>query len=182
MAIARKATDGMRPPFLEPMNRAKYKRLLELHPNDVLQHTTRESDSNLLCINHIHGNMPSGSRISHLIAHKVDGMVDVGVLEKKVRVDRARHDTCLEPSKAFQARVAGGDRPHRHGVEEVYVLRSGLLRWDVMGCHETPNVFTDESTGKLVSGQTRSHRHERIYLSLWGDTPYKWQSSIVFGV
>ena len=76
--------------------------------------------------------------MSCLIAHEVKGMVDVGVLEEKVRVYGARHDARLEPSKTLQAIVAGGDRPHRHGVKEVYVLRSRLLRWDAMGCHDVP--------------------------------------------
>lgn len=70
---------------------------------------------------HTHTQTPTHPH-THLVANEVDGVVRVAVLEQEVRVDRPRHHTCLEAAQPFEPRIARGDGPHGHGVEEIHVL------------------------------------------------------------
>lgn len=64
---------------------------------------------------------------THLVAHEVDGVVNVAVLQQEVGVDRPGDYPGLEAAEPLEPRVSRGDGPHGHGVEEVHVLGGRLL-------------------------------------------------------
>lgn len=59
----------------------------------------------------------------YLVLDEVRGVVGVAIFQQEILVDGPFRDPCLQPAQPLQRRVAGGNGPHGHGIEEVDVLR-----------------------------------------------------------